>query len=192
MGPGCIPDRFGAVEHGIDSSGVIAFQVTALQFPLWPPPLKDQFAHSTFTGKGIEWAHALRSTAGVRTMNNGMTTVFYVDDNARSRRWLSSVLTECGFEVIAAADPVEALRRCKKPSFDSALVDYQMLSLTGSRLAQEINFIAPDIPVVLISGYTVLPPSASMVVDVYFGQGASYFPVMHCYRITASIHCSTK
>jgi PleD family two-component response regulator len=106
-------------------------------------------------------------------MNNEMTTVFYVDDNARSRRWLSSVLTECGFEMITAADPLEALRRCKKLSFDLALLDYQMPSLTGPQLAQEIKFLAPDIPVVLISGYAVLPAPDLVFVDAHFGRGTS-------------------
>ncbi|MFZ0287291.1 MAG: response regulator [Terriglobales bacterium] len=104
---------------------------------------------------------------------NGMTTVFYVDDNAKSRRWLSTVLTECGFEMITAADPVEALRRCKKLSFDLALLDYQMPSLTGSQLAQHIKFLTPDIPVVLISGYPILPAPELAFVDAHFGRGTS-------------------
>ena len=49
----------------------------------------------------------------------GMTTVSYVDD-ARSRRSLSSVRTESGFALITETDPVEALRRCKKPSLHLA------------------------------------------------------------------------
>lgn len=104
-------------------------------------------------------------------MNNGKTTVFYIDDNDRSRRLLSSILTEYGFEMITAADPLEALRRCKDISFDLALVDYQMPSLTGSQLAQEIKCLDPDIPVVLISGYTVLPAAEMIFVDAHFGRG---------------------
>jgi DNA-binding NtrC family response regulator len=106
-------------------------------------------------------------------MNDEMTTVFYVDDNPKSRRWLSSVLTECGFDMITAADPAEALRRCEKLSFDLALLDYQMPSLTGSQLAQEIKFLAPDIPVVLISGYSALPAPELVFVDAHFGRGTS-------------------
>src|SRR5258708_41607 len=102
-----------------------------------------------------------------------MATVLYVDDNDRARRLLSSVLTECDFEVITAADPIEALRRYKELFFDLALLDYQMPSLTGSQLAQEIKFFAPDIPVVLISDYTVLPASELMFVDAHFGHGAT-------------------
>ena len=104
---------------------------------------------------------------------NELTTVFYVDDNAKSRRCLGSVLTECGFEMITASDPVEALRRCKKLSFDLALLDYQMPSLTGPQLAQEIKFIAPDIPIVLISGYPILPAPDLVFVDAHLGRGAS-------------------
>jgi CheY-like chemotaxis protein len=52
-----------------------------------------------------------------------MATVFYVDDRARCRRLLSSVLTECGFEVITAADPVDALQRCKEPCGNHATSD---------------------------------------------------------------------
>jgi CheY-like chemotaxis protein len=106
-------------------------------------------------------------------MNDHMTTVFYVDDNAKSRRWLSTVLTECGFEMITAADPLEALRRCHKLSFDLALLDYQMPSLTGPELAQEIKFLAPDIPIVLISGYPILTTQELAFVDAHFGRGTS-------------------
>ena len=59
-------------------------------------------------------------------MNNGMPTVFYVDDNARSRTLLGRVLAECGFEMITAGDPLQALCQCRKICFDLALLDYQM------------------------------------------------------------------
>jgi CheY-like chemotaxis protein len=104
-------------------------------------------------------------------MKNGMTTVFYVDDNARSRRLLTSVLAECGFEMITAADPLEALCRCRKIRFDLALLDYQMPSLTGSQLAKEIKLLTPDVPIVLLSGYAVLPATELVFVDAYFGHG---------------------
>ena len=52
--------------------------------------------------------------------------VFYVDDNPKSRRLLTSILLESGFQVITSDDPVEALGLCKNISFDVALLDYQM------------------------------------------------------------------
>jgi len=105
-------------------------------------------------------------------MNNKIATVFYVDDNARSRNWLSSVLAQCGFKMVTA-DPAEALHRCSKLSFDLALLDYQMPSITGPQLAQEIKFLTPDIPIVLISGHPVLPAQDLAFVDAHFGPGTS-------------------
>ena len=56
---------------------------------------------------------------------------------------LSSVLEECGFRVIAKTDPLEALALCKRTYFDLALLDYEMPSMSGSKLAQEIKFLGP-------------------------------------------------
>ena len=99
------------------------------------------------------------------------TTVFYVDDNPKSSRVLTSVLETCGFHVITAHDPVEALGLCKRMSFDLALLDYDMPGMSGSQLAQEIKFLVPDAPVVLISGYSALPATELVFVDAHFGLG---------------------
>jgi len=85
------------------------------------------------------------------------TTVFYVDDNPKSSRLLTSVLEECGFRVIAKNDPIEALALCQRTYFDLALLDYEMPVMSGSKLAQEIKYLVPDVPVVLISGRSSLP-----------------------------------
>lgn len=95
--------------------------------------------------------------------------VFYVDDNPKSRRLLTSILLESGFQVITSDDPVEALGLCKNISFDVALLDYQMPLMTGTQLAQEIKFLAPDVPVVLLSGRTSLPLADLVFVDAHFG-----------------------
>ena len=121
-----------------------------------------------------------------------MATVFYVHDNAKSRRLLSSVLTDCGFEIITAADPVEALRRCKELLFDLALLDYQMPSLTGSQLAQEIKFLVPDVPIVLISDYTVLPASELIFVDAHFGHGTSLDDLVETMRRLTNSKSSSR
>ena len=121
-----------------------------------------------------------------------MATVFYVHDNAKSRRLLSSVLTDCGFEIITAADPLEALRRCKELLFDLALLDYQMPSLTGSQLAQEIKFLVPDVPIVLISDYAILPASELMFVDAHFGHGTSLDDLVETMRRLTNSKSSSR
>jgi CheY-like chemotaxis protein len=104
-------------------------------------------------------------------VNHG--TIFYVDDNPKSRRLLTSVIRSCGFDVLSAGDPIEALSRIRKSSFDLVLLDYQMPQLTGSQLAHKIKKMRPDIPVVLLSGFSALPPFELIFVDAHIGRGST-------------------
>jgi two-component system cell cycle sensor histidine kinase/response regulator CckA len=104
-------------------------------------------------------------------MNHGK--IFYVDDNPKSRRLLTSVISSSGFEVLSAGDPIEALSRIRKGCFDLFLLDYQMPHLTGSQLAQKLKRTKPDVPVVLISGLAALPPFELTSVDAHLGRGAT-------------------
>ncbi len=99
------------------------------------------------------------------------TTVFYVDDNAASRKLLTGVLETRGFLVVAAEDPVEALDRSRKVAFDVALLDYQMPGMSGTQLARELKQIDADLPVVLISGLAALPSDELAFVNVHLGSG---------------------
>jgi CheY-like chemotaxis protein len=103
-------------------------------------------------------------------MNQQDVTVFYVDDNAKAQRLLGSLMTACGFRVITANNPLEALARCTAFRFDLALLDYRMPFLSGSQLAREIKSLAPNVPIVLISGYTSLAASELLFVDAHFGR----------------------
>ena len=111
------------------------------------------------------------------------TTVFYVDDNPKSSRLLTSVLEECGFRVVTKNDPIEALALCKRTYFDLALLDYEMPLMTGSKLAQEIKFLVPDVPVVLLSGRTALPAADLAFVDAHFGFGTALDDLLWTMRI---------
>src|SRR5208283_1622091 len=118
-----------------------------------------------------------------RLVMDDRTTVFYVDDNPKSSRLLSSVLEECGFRVISKNDPLEALALCKRTCFDVALLDYEMPEMSGAKLAQEIKFLVPDVPVVLISGKSTLPPTELAFVDAHFGFGTSLDDLLWTMRI---------
>jgi CheY-like chemotaxis protein len=121
-------------------------------------------------------------------MNHGR--IFYVDDNPKARRLLTSVMTSCGFEVIGAGDSIEALSRIRKCSFDLALLDYQMPRLTGSQLAQKIKSSKPDVPVVLISGFSALPPFELIFVDAHVGRGATLDELLDTMRSLIDSRCT--
>ncbi len=111
------------------------------------------------------------------------TTVLYVDDNPKSSRLLTSVLEECGFRVIVINNPIEALALCQRTPFDLALLDYEMPAMSGAKLAQEIKYLVPDVPVVLISGRTTLPSTELSFVNAHFGFGTSLDDLLWTMRI---------
>ncbi len=111
--------------------------------------------------------------------------VFYVDDNLKQSRMLTCLLEQCGFRVMAVADPSLALDLCKQTSFDLALLDYEMPGMSGSQLAEKIKFLLPDVPIVLISGYTALPATELLFIDAHFVFGTSLDDLLWTMRILA-------
>jgi len=114
------------------------------------------------------------------------TTILYVDDNPKSSRLLAGVLEQCRFRVVTKNDPAEALALCHGCSFDLALLDYEMPVMSGARLAREIKFLMPNLPVVLISGRTEIPPAELEFVDAHFGFGTSLDDLLWTMRILAT------
>jgi CheY-like chemotaxis protein len=120
-------------------------------------------------------------------MRTEPAVVLYVDDNPNSRRLLTSVLQDSGFEVITADNAVEALGLCKSIFFDVALVDYQMPVMSGGELAEEIKCLMPGVPVVLLSGRIRIPPAVLVFVDAHFGSGTTLDELIEKLRMLAQV-----
>jgi len=114
------------------------------------------------------------------------TTILYVDDNLKSSRLLTCILEGCEFQVINASDPVEALELCRRTPFDLALLDYDMPRMTGSQLAQEIKFMKPDLPIVMISGEKDMPATERVFVGAHFGLGTCLDDLLWSMRVLAA------
>ena len=120
-------------------------------------------------------------------MRSEQAVVFYVDDNPRSRRLLTSVLQDSGFEVITADNAIEALGLCKNMFCDVALVDYQMPLMSGGELAEEIKCLMPDVPVVLLSGRIRIPSAVLVFVDAHFGSGTTLDELIEKLKMLAKV-----
>jgi CheY-like chemotaxis protein len=79
--------------------------------------------------------------------------VLIAEDEAPLREILSEGMRDEGFEVIAAADGVEALElyRIAGP-FDVLLLDEDMPRLTGRRLLAQLRAAGETVPAVIFSG----------------------------------------
>lgn len=80
--------------------------------------------------------------------------ILIVDDNALGLAARRSVLQELGHRVHTCSSPQDALEQCKAHDFDLVITDYRMPQMDGTQFIQELRKDHPDIPVILISGFT--------------------------------------
>jgi Response regulator containing CheY-like receiver, AAA-type ATPase, and DNA-binding domains len=87
-------------------------------------------------------------------MPRALGRVLVVDDDAMLRTILGRMLSEAGYDVVLAADGLEALGRLREDGdVDLVVADLRMPRMGGQALGQELRARDPDLPVLYISGY---------------------------------------
>ena len=112
-------------------------------------------------------------------------TVFYVDDNPKALRILTFALEWAGYKVITACN-AEALERMKQTSSDLVLLAYRTPQMIGSKLTRDIKQLNPDIPILLISGHTLLASEELTHVNAHVGGGATLDALLTQMRVLLS------
>jgi two-component system response regulator MprA len=102
----------------------------------------------------------------LRAVNRMAGKILIVEDDAITRRNLSVLLSEEGYDVDQAGDGVDALEIIAGRPFDLVLSDIVMPRMDGLKLLQRLQFIAPQIPVMIMTSYvsnslSSLPPGAT-------------------------------
>ena len=88
-------------------------------------------------------------------MSFHQTTILIVDDNADTRQVVGEVARLAGFAVRVAIDGVEALKVVRTDDeVDAVVSDWFMPGLDGLGLAKRVRALRPDLPVILMTGYT--------------------------------------
>ncbi|UCD16992.1 MAG: response regulator [Candidatus Zixiibacteriota bacterium] len=82
-------------------------------------------------------------------------TILIVDDNPNMSSLLAEMLEVFDYGAVRAADGQDALDKIESGQVAMVITDMRMPKMSGLELLQEIKERRPDIPVVLISGYSV-------------------------------------
>lgn len=87
----------------------------------------------------------------------GTGTVLVADDENTLRRLLRNTLAAEGYRVVEAADGEEAVRRFRELADEIQIVvlDQTMPRGDGFETLESIRAIAPGVPAVLVSGYSI-------------------------------------
>jgi two-component system, NtrC family, nitrogen regulation response regulator NtrX len=92
-----------------------------------------------------------------------MAQVLIVDDEVPIRRTLKEILEFEKFKVDEAADGLECLVQLKKTQYDVILMDIKMPKMDGMEALERIQTLAPDTPVVMISGHANIDTAVEAV-----------------------------
>ncbi len=105
----------------------------------------------------IPIASAPRETTLKLEQGNNELTILLAEDEPGVRELVSEMLTESGFNVISAADGMEALSILKSMSerVHLVLTDIAMPNINGITLAEKVQVNYPSIPIILMSGCTI-------------------------------------
>jgi len=86
-------------------------------------------------------------------VREGAPTVLVVDDDPDVRKVLTGVLHVDGFAVVAAADGEMALQKVGEVAPRVVILDLKMPGLDGMETLKQLKAIAPDVPVIILTGY---------------------------------------
>lgn len=79
--------------------------------------------------------------------------ILVLEDDHDMRDLLKEVLTERGYEVVAAGGGEEALKKARTESFDLIIADIRMEGITGLDAIEQAKEHQPDLGSIVISGY---------------------------------------
>ncbi|KAF1079199.1 MAG: hypothetical protein GQF41_4502 [Candidatus Rifleibacterium amylolyticum] len=98
----------------------------------------------------------LHAKKAAEKISRGNETILVVEDDASVLNLVKMMLENCGYRVLGALTPEEAMRITKEMScnIDLLLTDVVMPGMTGKSLADELCACCPKLRCLFMSGYT--------------------------------------
>ncbi|MBI4124352.1 MAG: response regulator [Deltaproteobacteria bacterium] len=81
--------------------------------------------------------------------------VLVVDDRLEDRETFKDLLEGRGFKVATAKTGHEAIDLVRQGNFDIIFLDIKLPDLDGVKTFEEVHKIRPEVPVIMVTGYTV-------------------------------------
>ena len=102
------------------------------------------------------WLDSTRETprAGDAKDGGDRPRILVVDDEQAVRDLLAKTLTMADYDVDAAPDGASAIERLHAVEYDLLITDLKMPGMDGLSVIREARRIMPDLPVIIITGYS--------------------------------------
>jgi CheY-like chemotaxis protein len=122
-------------------------------------PVADALAYESVTAKLLELQHVLNKSSEEtigkleEKVNKDKLSILVIDDDQMINELICEFLTDEGYKAEAAYDGLEAMRMFRPSEHDVILSDVAMPHMNGWELIAALRVRAPELPVILITGY---------------------------------------
>ena len=116
------------------------------------PADRIHFALNDFSIQHFEFLARLQIFRALEEAMKPKRTILCVDDNEQSLSIRKVMLETRGYRVLAYSDAQQAMERFAQGGVDLVLTDLIMPGIDGSKLIENVKFISPETPAILLSG----------------------------------------
>lgn len=95
--------------------------------------------------------------------NDNQHEILIIDDEAAIRKTLSEILSFEGYRITEATDGEEGLKLFSEKTFNAVLCDIKMPKVDGIEFLEKANALAPDVPIIMISGHGTIETAVEAV-----------------------------
>ena len=97
--------------------------------------------------------------------------ILCVDDETVGLQVRRMLLERAGYRVVTALDGAAGLEIFSRELIDAVVLDFSMPGMSGGEVAMQMRRIKPEVPILMLSAYTSLPPEVSKVVNLSMTKG---------------------
>jgi len=97
-------------------------------------------------------------------------TILLIYDEERQLNLHKMVLENSGYIVLTASNGRQGLELLSSCPVDEVLLDYEMPEMDGGEVAAEIKKTHPELPILMLSGYELLPKDALQFVNGFVSK----------------------
>ena len=111
-------------------------------------------------------------------MGKPKAVILCVDDDRGGLEVRRELLETSGYRVLTAQSGERGLGLFASHSIDAVVLDYNMPGMNGDRVASEMRRVKPQVPILMLSGYSELPVNELGCVDAFLCKGESWSMVV--------------
>jgi CheY-like chemotaxis protein len=103
--------------------------------------------------------------------------ILCIDDERAGLEARRELLEIDGYEVLTAQSGEQGLGLFVSHPIDAVVLDYKMPGMNGDRVARQMRRIKPDVPILMLSGYSELPVN-ELSVDAFLSKDEPWSTVI--------------